>query len=80
MTANDLDPLLELYQVERAAGSSFDAGIEQALRLILASPKFLFRVETPPTSAAGVGAGLVTWSLPRASRSSCGARSPTKNC
>ena len=55
MTANDLDPLLELYQAERAAGSTFDAGIEQALRLILASPKFLFRVETPPASAAGVG-------------------------
>jgi hypothetical protein len=55
VTANDLDPLLELYQVERAAGSSFDAGIEQALRLILASPKFLFRVETPPASAAGIG-------------------------
>ena len=49
----------------RAEGSTFDAGVEQALRLILASPKFLFRVETPP-AAAGVGRSL-TWSLPRAS-------------
>src|SRR5687768_15417122 len=55
VTANDLDPLVELYQAERAAGSTFDAGIEQALRLILASPKFLFRVETPPAAASGVG-------------------------
>jgi hypothetical protein len=55
VTANDLDPLLELYAGERAEDATFDAGIEQALRLILASPKFLFRVEAPPASAAGVG-------------------------
>jgi len=55
VTANDLDPLLALYEEGRAEGASFDAGIEQALRLILASPKFLFRVEAPPASAAGVG-------------------------
>ena len=55
VTANDLDPLLELFAAGRAEGHTFEAGIEQALRLILASPKFLFRVETPPASAAGVG-------------------------
>ena len=55
VTANDLDPLLALYEEGRAEGATFDAGIEQALRLILASPKFLFRVEAPPASAAGVG-------------------------
>src|SRR5687767_1595828 len=55
VTANDLDPLLALYKEGRAEGATFDAGIEQALRLILASPKFLFRVEAPPASAAGVG-------------------------
>jgi mono/diheme cytochrome c family protein len=54
VTADDLDPLMELYAAGRAEGSTFDAGIEQALRLILASPKFLFRVETPPTAAGGV--------------------------
>ena len=54
MTANDLDPLMELYAAARAEGSTFDAGIEQALRLVLASPKFLFRVETPPAAAGGV--------------------------
>jgi hypothetical protein len=54
VTADDLDPLMELYEAERAEGSTFDAGIEQALRLVLASPKFLFRVETPPAAAGGV--------------------------
>jgi hypothetical protein len=53
-TADDLDPLMELYTAARAEGSSFDAGVEQALRLVLASPKFLFRVETPPAAAGGV--------------------------
>jgi hypothetical protein len=54
VTADDLDPLMELYTAARAEGSAFDAGIEQALRLVLASPKFLFRVETPPRTANGV--------------------------
>ena len=54
VTADDLDPLMELYEAARAEGSTFDAGIEQALRLVLASPKFLFRVETPPAAAGGV--------------------------
>ena len=38
-----------------AAGAqkgTFEAGIEQGLRLILASPKFLFRTETAPVGAA----------------------------
>jgi hypothetical protein len=59
VTANDLDPLMELYDAGRAEGSSFDAGIEEALRLILASPKFLFRVETPP-AASGIGPRAVS--------------------
>jgi hypothetical protein len=54
VTADDVDPLIELYAAGRAEGSTFDAGIEQALRLVLASPKFLFRVETPPVAAGGV--------------------------
>jgi hypothetical protein len=54
VTAADIDPLMEIYQAGRADGGSFDAGVEQALRLVLASPKFLFRVETPPP-AGGVG-------------------------
>ena len=56
VTADDLAPLMELYEAGRAEGSTFDAGIEQALRVVLASPKFLFRVETPPAAAGGVEA------------------------
>ena len=52
-TADDVDPLMELYADARKEGSTFDAGVEQALRLVLASPKFLFRVEAPP-AAGGV--------------------------
>ena len=55
VTADDLDPLMDLYAAGRKEGGTFDAGIEQALRLILASPKFLFRVETPPAAARGIG-------------------------
>ena len=48
MTDDDLDTLLGFYADERAAGGSFEAGIELALRWLLASPDFLFRVEAPP--------------------------------
>jgi mono/diheme cytochrome c family protein len=54
VTADDLKPLVELYESARTEGGSFDAGIEQALRLVLTSPKFLFRVEKPPAAAGGV--------------------------
>ena len=44
VTADDLAPVMEQYEAGRKAGS-FDSGIEHGLRLILANPKFLFRVE-----------------------------------
>ena len=52
-TDDDLDTLLGFYADERAAGGSFEAGIELALRWLLASPDFLFRVEAPPPDLAG---------------------------
>jgi hypothetical protein len=52
VTNTDMEPILALYDAGRKKGN-FDEGIEQGLRLILASPKFLFRTETAP--AAGVG-------------------------
>jgi hypothetical protein len=54
VTEGDLETPLSFYQAGRnsAAGDSFDAGIESALRFILASPAFLFRVETDPPNAA----------------------------
>jgi hypothetical protein len=52
VTAADMEPILALYDAGRKKGN-FDAGIEQGLRLILASPKFLFRTETAPPSGVG---------------------------
>jgi len=53
VTDADMETLLTFYQSGRNHGN-FDAGIENALRLILASPKFLFRAEPdPPRMAAG---------------------------
>ncbi len=50
VTSVDVDPILERYTVGRAKGT-FDNGIEQGLRLILANPKFIFRTETAPVGA-----------------------------
>jgi hypothetical protein len=47
----DVQPLLSLYQDARKRGT-FDAGIEHALRLMLSSPRFLFRTEVDPSGAA----------------------------
>ena len=47
----DLETLLSFYQSGRNH-SNFDYGIENALRLILASPKFVFRAEPDPADVA----------------------------
>ena len=49
VTETDLQPLLAFYKAGRKEGS-FDLGIERALQLILASPKFVFRVERDPAN------------------------------
>jgi hypothetical protein len=54
LKASDLEEPLSFYQRRRNNKGSFDAGIESALQLILASPEFLFRFEPDP---AGVPAG-----------------------
>ncbi|HLG56775.1 MAG TPA: DUF1592 domain-containing protein [Vicinamibacterales bacterium] len=57
VTGGDMESILALYDAGRKKGT-FDTGIEQGLRLILASPKFLFRTEaTPVESAAGPNGG-----------------------
>ena len=50
----EIAPLLRMFAQGRKDGGSFDAGIEHALRAILVSPNFLFRVEKDPS---GVVAG-----------------------
>lgn len=55
VTAADLEAPLSFFQSGRnqaASGDPFDAGIETALRFILTSPEFLFRIEADPAGAA----------------------------
>lgn len=47
----DIEPLMGFYDQGRAKGR-FDAGIEMALRRILADPEFVFRFERPPADTA----------------------------
>jgi hypothetical protein len=47
----DMELLLSFYQAGRNKGN-FDAGIESALRLMLADPKFLFRYSPDPANVA----------------------------
>ncbi len=53
VTSTDMEPLLKLYESGRSSGT-FETGIEHALRLILASPSFLFRTESAPPPGAVV--------------------------
>jgi hypothetical protein len=52
-TGPDVESLLGLYQQEKARTANFEAGVEMALRRILADPEFIFRFEPAP---AGVPA------------------------
>lgn len=51
VTDADLRPLLAFYESGRKQGD-FDRGIEMALRALLVSPDFVFRVEHDPKGAA----------------------------
>jgi len=48
----DVPTLMDFYQRGRRDGGSFDTGIDLALRRLLASPKFLVRVERDPAALA----------------------------
>ena len=48
VTAKDVSGLMSLYEKGRA-NDDFEAGVKMALQAILASPKFLFRIEETPT-------------------------------
>jgi hypothetical protein len=50
VTDRDIEPLLAFYAEGREQGG-FEAGIERALRRLLVSPEFLFRVERDPANA-----------------------------
>ena len=77
----DMHRLLEFYQAGRRDGT-FDAGIQRALQRILASPKFVFRVEARSARCALRDRlpDRATTSWRRACRSSSGAAFPTTSC
>jgi len=59
VTRDEVETLVSFYEAGRktaistgANASAFEAGIQNGLRLILASPKFLFRAEPDPPRAA----------------------------
>ena len=51
VTSDEIDRLLVFYE-EAAIKNGFDSGIELALRRILVSPEFLFRIERDPPGSA----------------------------
>jgi hypothetical protein len=53
-TDDDLDMLMGFYAEGRKAGT-FDSGIEMAMQRILASPKFIYRIEKEPADVATGG-------------------------
>jgi hypothetical protein len=54
VTSDDIEPLAAFYR--EGSGAGFDAGIQLALKRLLVSPEFLFRIEREP---AGVDPGAV---------------------
>ena len=53
VTDADIKELLTFYKEGRADGGAFEAGIENGVRALLASPQFLFRIEQDPSIAPG---------------------------
>jgi mono/diheme cytochrome c family protein len=51
-TDADVDALLSFYQQEKTRTGHFEAGIEMALRRVLADPEFIFRFEPTPANVA----------------------------
>ena len=51
VTVDDLDQLVSFYHRGYGAGG-FETGVETALRALLASPEFLFRIERDPAGVA----------------------------
>ena len=52
VTSEEVDDLLAFYTQGRGDGSDFEHGIELALRALLVSPNFLFRIERDPPGVA----------------------------
>jgi Protein of unknown function (DUF1592)/Protein of unknown function (DUF1588)/Protein of unknown function (DUF1587)/Protein of unknown function (DUF1585)/Protein of unknown function (DUF1595) len=59
VTPAQVDVLINFYEQGRKDGGTFDAGIEFALRRLLASPEFLYRIEADPAPGVALAAGGV---------------------
>jgi mono/diheme cytochrome c family protein len=55
VTREDSQALLAFFKQGRADGGSFESGIDLALRRLLVSPKFIFRVERDPADVPAGG-------------------------
>jgi mono/diheme cytochrome c family protein len=75
VTDADLRPLMAFYQSGRAE-RDFDFGIEKALRAMLVSPDFLFRIEQDPRGSLPGGAAPRAALKPRDNPASVTADSP----
>jgi len=51
LSAQDVEGLQQFFAEGRKDGGDFESGIRMALQAILASPRFLFRLEHPPATA-----------------------------
>ncbi|HEY6509868.1 MAG TPA: DUF1592 domain-containing protein [Vicinamibacterales bacterium] len=51
-TEADVDSLFRFYRDEREGTGNFEAGVEMALRRVLADPEFIFRFEPTPAGVA----------------------------
>jgi hypothetical protein len=52
VAAGDVEPLLKFYRTGHGDTGTFDGGIQLALKALLVSPEFLFRIERDPPGAA----------------------------
>jgi hypothetical protein len=50
-TSGDVEPLMKFFDQGRKDGGDFESGVKLALQAILASPRFLFRLEEAPATA-----------------------------
>ena len=60
VTDADVSRLLTYYEQGRSGGAPFESGIEMALRAMLTTPDFLFRIERDPANHTGTAPYRIT--------------------
>jgi hypothetical protein len=64
VSPDSLKVLIDFYESGRAEGGSFEQGIELAIRRMLISPEFLYRVEADPAPRAGRAGAATSYRIP----------------